>query len=356
MGSGKSSVGKRLANRLGLDFVDMDVVIEEYAQATVEDIFSQSGEETFRLLENHILEKLISEEPRVIATGGGSPCHSGNMERMLENGLCVYLELTARKLHKRITASNVKNPNKRPLVKGLEGKELYILDYSYSFNELEDLISKNKSVLVIDHHKSAQDAVKAFPGNVFDLDHSGAVLAWEHFHPGTPVPRLLLYIEDGDLWKRELPNNREFGAALAEYRYDFAAWDKLATDLDDDTHWNKFIERGAIISDFENRLVNSILEYREKVECEGYEIYAVNAERTYRSILGHRLANINQKEGRDPFGIVYYRYEGMWHCSLRSHGGFDVSVIAEKYGGGGHPGAASIRAEKFEDLPFTFVA
>lgn len=252
-------------------------------------------------------------------------------------------------------ASYIPCKTQMPIPKGLEGKDLYILDYSYSKAELDTLVANNKSVLVIDHHKTAETAVTAFPDNIFDLEHSGAVLSWMHFHPETIVPKLLKYIEDGDLWKRELPNNREFGASLAEYTQDFTTWDKLATDLEDDALWEKFLERGRIISGFENRLVNSILEYREKVECEGHEIYAVNAERTYRSILGHRLANINLKEGRDPFGIVYYRYEGMWHCSLRSHGGFDVSVIAEKHGGGGHPGASSIRAERFEDLPFTFV-
>lgn len=124
MGSGKSSVGRRLSNRLDLEFVDMDVLIEEYAQATVEDIFSQSGEDTFRLLENHILEKLISGEPKIIATGGGTPCHSDNIQKMLDSGYTVYLELPAAKLARRIHQSNVKNPGKRPLVKGLEGKAL----------------------------------------------------------------------------------------------------------------------------------------------------------------------------------------------------------------------------------------
>lgn len=64
MGSGKSSVGKRLANRMDMEFIDMDRMIEDFAKATIEDIFDKSGEETFRSLENHILLKLLQEGDR----------------------------------------------------------------------------------------------------------------------------------------------------------------------------------------------------------------------------------------------------------------------------------------------------
>lgn len=252
-------------------------------------------------------------------------------------------------------ATYIPQKNQTPVPEGLNDKELYILDYSYDKETLETLVKENRSVLVIDHHKTAEAAVTAFPENIFDLEHSGAVLSWMHFHPNTPVPKLLLYIEDHDLWRRSLPENREFGAALAEYTHDFGVWDTLASELETEELWNAFAERGRLLSGFENRLVNSILEYKERVVCEGHEVYAVNAERTYRSILGHRLATLNEKEERTPFGIVYYRCEGMWHCSLRSHGGFDVSVIATKHGGGGHPGASSVKKKNFEDLPFTFL-
>ncbi len=252
------------------------------------------------------------------------------------------------------SASYVPCKTQDPVPEGIEGKELYILDYSYKMDQLEDLVRKNKSVVVIDHHKTAEDTVKAFPGNVFDLEHSGAVLAWEYFHPQDEVPKLLLYIEDQDLWRMSLPNHREFGAALGEYTQDFATWDQLAKNLEDKAHLDVFLNHGSIISNYENRYVNNLLTFRERVTCEGYEVYAVNCARIYRSVVGNRLAALNAREGRDPFGIVYYRYDGMWHCSLRSLDGFDVSSIAKKYGGGGHPGASSLRVEKFEDLPFTF--
>jgi shikimate kinase len=144
MGSGKTSVGRRLANRLEIDFVDMDILIEEYAQATVENIFSKSGEKTFRTLENHMLDKLINESPKVIATGGGTACHSGNMDKMLSSGYTVYLELPPAKLARRIHQSNKKNPGKRPLVKGLEGNALfdYILKHLNERKEYYEMADK----------------------------------------------------------------------------------------------------------------------------------------------------------------------------------------------------------------------
>ena len=120
MGSGKSSVGKRLANRLDMEFIDMDRMIQDFAKATVDDIFDKSGEETFRALENHILQKLMSEEPRVIATGGGTPCHSENMDIMINKGYSVYLYLPANKLSKRV----IQSKQNRPLIREKVGEDL----------------------------------------------------------------------------------------------------------------------------------------------------------------------------------------------------------------------------------------
>ena len=81
----------------------------------------------------------------------------------------------------------------------------------------------------------------------------------------------------------------------------------------------------------------------------------MNCSRIYRSIVGNNLATLNGTEGKIEMAIVYYRYDGFVHCSLRSNGDVDVRAIAEKYGGGGHKNAASIRVETFEELPFQFL-
>lgn len=254
------------------------------------------------------------------------------------------------------TASYIPARTQETVPEGLTGKTIYIIDYSYPKAVLERLRNENTSVIVLDHHKTAEEAVTAFPENVFDLDHSGAVLAWQYFHPNTPIPTLLLYVEDHDLWKFALPDTRAFGAALGEYDMSFTVWDELTQRLEDPEFFNHFIEHGKIIAKYEDKLVANIMEYREQVRFEGYETYAVNASRIYRSILGNNLAELNRTEGREPFGIVYYRYAGKVHCSLRSRDSFDVRRLAEKYGGGGHAQAASIRVDGFTDLPFTFIS
>lgn len=252
-------------------------------------------------------------------------------------------------------ASYIPRKTQDPVPEGLEDKEIYIVDYSYKKPDLDALHKKNKSVVVIDHHETAKEAVESFKDSVFDMEHSGAVLAWQYFHPHTDVPKLLLYIEDHDLWRFKMEHNREFGAALGEYNQDFETWDQLNKNLEDRDHFSKFISHGSAIAGFEDKHVQKLLEFREKVRFEGHEVYAVNCSRIYRSIVAHELSNLNGKEGGIEMAIVYYRYAGKVHCSLRSNGDVDVRAMAEKYGGGGHKNASSIRVDNFEDLPFTFI-
>lgn len=253
------------------------------------------------------------------------------------------------------SASYIPRKTQDPVPEGLEGKELYIVDYSYKKPDLEVLKERNKSVVVIDHHETAKEAVESFKENVFDMEHSGAVLAWQYFHPREEVPKLLLYVEDHDLWKFQMEHNREFGAALGEYDQDFETWDRLNENLADRDHFTKFISMGTTLARFEDKLVQKLIAFREKVLFEGHEIYAVNCARIYRSIVAHELSTLNGKEGGIEMAIVYYRYDGKVHCSLRSNGDVDVRTMAEKYGGGGHQNAASIRVDSFEELPFTFL-
>ncbi len=252
-------------------------------------------------------------------------------------------------------ASYIPRKTQEPVPEGIEHKELYIVDYCYNKEQLEGLVAKNKSVVVIDHHKTSEEAVRSFKHNVFDIEHSGAVLAWKYFHPHIEVPKLLLYIEDHDLWKFQMEHNREFGAALGEYTQDFETWDKLAENLSDRDDFSKFISHGATIAGFEDKLVDKLLSFKEKIVFEGNEMYAVNCSRIYRSIVANKLAQLNKDEGKLAMAIVYYRYDGRVHCSLRSLDDVDVAAMAEKYGGGGHKNASSIRVETFADLPFTFL-
>lgn len=235
------------------------------------------------------------------------------------------------------------------------GKEVYVVDYSFSAEVDARVRSEAKSLVVIDHHQTAKEVVSAYPQNIFDQSHSGAVLAWQYFHPDTPVPELLLYVEDHDIWKFALPENLEFNAALGQYERSFTIWDELVSNLTNPAFRTSFIETGRTIKQFEESLIKNLLQFKERARFEGHEIWVLNVSRIYRSILGHKLAKLNESEGGVPLSIVYYRSGGAINLSFRSEGEIDVAAIAQKYGGGGHKNAAGIKVADFKDLPFEFI-
>lgn len=241
------------------------------------------------------------------------------------------------------------------LPNNLIDKEIYVVDFSFHAPLLKQLNDNNKQVIVIDHHITAEADVRAYPQNIFDNNHSGCVLAWQYFHPNTPVPSVLLYVEDHDLWRFALIEHREFNVALHEIERTFENWDNLIKHLENENNLINFIAKGALLAKFEDNLIKKLLAYREKVIFEGQKVYALNASRYYRSILGNHLAEINEAEGGVAMGIVYYRSGGGVNISLRSKGEVNVASIAEKYGGGGHKNAASIKVGSFRNLPFKFL-
>jgi len=120
MGSGKTTLGKRLANLSGYSFADMDQIIEQKAGVAIPEIFRVRGEEVFRKWERDILEELSNREQLVISTGGGAPCHGNMMDLMNQCGLTVYLSLPPEILKDRLLGSRTE----RPLIRGKNAEEL----------------------------------------------------------------------------------------------------------------------------------------------------------------------------------------------------------------------------------------
>lgn len=124
MGCGKSTIGRKLARALHLEFVDTDHRIEEREGATVIDIFHYEGEERFRTIEREVLEEVIAiEQASVVSTGGGLPAWSDNMERMNEMGRTIYLKRSAENIASRLSPYG---RQKRPRLRGLNDEELVI--------------------------------------------------------------------------------------------------------------------------------------------------------------------------------------------------------------------------------------
>lgn len=120
MGSGKSTLGRRLATFLGRSFVDLDKYIEKQQNATIPELFALLGENDFRLLESKALAEVSQMTDIVIATGGGAPCFFDNMDVMNASGNTIYLQISPKQLAVRLSNSH----NERPLLKGLKGEAL----------------------------------------------------------------------------------------------------------------------------------------------------------------------------------------------------------------------------------------
>ena len=96
MYSGKSTIGKQLAKKLGIAFIDTDLLFEQSYHTSIPLFFKRYGETAFRKLERMILEHSIDEnQPHVISTGGGTACHNNNMDWINAHGISVYLEMSA---------------------------------------------------------------------------------------------------------------------------------------------------------------------------------------------------------------------------------------------------------------------
>jgi shikimate kinase len=119
MGSGKSTLGKRLANKLGITFIDLDEYFEQKFKTSITLFFERFGEDSFRKLEHEVLKEVVDKQAdAVISTGGGTPCYFNNMEIMNQHGTTIYLKLPPAVLASRLSNSPFRY--RRPKLKGLD--------------------------------------------------------------------------------------------------------------------------------------------------------------------------------------------------------------------------------------------
>ena len=112
-GTGKSTVGKHLANRLERDFIDSDKYVEDSTGKTIKHIFEEDGEEGFRKIEADVIAKLSGMDNKIVAVGGGAILKKDNVSNLKDNGFLVLLEATPEIIHNRITQDE-KTTQQRP--------------------------------------------------------------------------------------------------------------------------------------------------------------------------------------------------------------------------------------------------
>lgn len=230
----------------------------------------------------------------------------------------------------------------------LKEKEVYIIDFSYPDDTLPTLEKQNKKLVVLDHHEGVENLVRSVKEHVYDSNRSGTGIAWEYFHGQEPLPRLLAYIQDGDLWRHSLPHAREVSAYLGTMQLEFEALDALVARADTEEGFIDIVTKGKAFAEYRQYVCEQLANQAVEVVFDEFTILAVSAPRLFRSELGHVLA---KKKG--PFAIVWYPNNGIWHFSLRGDGTIDLTKIAQRHGGNGHPNAAGFQLPMSEPLPFT---
>jgi len=230
----------------------------------------------------------------------------------------------------------------------VNGKDVYVVDFSYDRDILERLILPEvKSIAIIDHHKTAIENLILFQHSKLSLclddSKSGAMLAWEYLADTVDkirysVPLLLKYVQDRDLWKFELPGSKEVAMSLFSYAYDFETYENLMMNTPIP---NLIAEGRAILRKF-NKDLEELLPLTSRIAylC-GYAVPIANLPHFYASEGGMELAK------NFAFAATYYDTPEHRVFSLRSTPeGIDVSQIASMYGGGGHKHASGFKVPR----------
>lgn len=245
------------------------------------------------------------------------------------------------------------------------GKNVLIGDFSYKYDLLLNIGTVARSVVILDHHKTAQEDLNAFGEPCFsshedvlldldscedteislpivakfDMEKSGARMVWEFCHPGEAVPLLIQYIEDRDLWRFAMDNTRGISLYLRSHAYDFDEWTIIANRMANEGERNGVMFAAASIEQFYDQKIAEMLRTAKMVKINGISVPIVNCSWAFASDVAHALL---EQFPEAPFAATHYdRGDGSRSFSLRSEDSRqDVSLVAKRYGGGGHRNAA----------------
>ena len=245
------------------------------------------------------------------------------------------------------------------------GRDVIMVDFSYKRDVLMTLGSSARTVLVLDHHKTAAVDLAGLPPPLdgkydadhlddwarecnspnavhasFDMERSGAQMAWDYFHPNSDRPLLVGYVGDRDLWRFKLPLSREVNAFVFAHEYTFENWDHLDRLLRDHMDVQRVADMGGAIEKKHHKDVAELVKVtRRTMRIGGMEMPVANIPYTLTSDAGNLMAKRDQ-----GVAACYWDTPTARVFSLRStETGPDVSAIAAQYGGGGHKNAAGFQ-------------
>jgi len=232
------------------------------------------------------------------------------------------------------------------LISGCAETDVLMVDFSFRTREQNDMLAKSaKSFRILDHHKTAQKVLEGAPYVVFDLERSGAGLAWDYLfgkdsreacYDGDfeDRPYYVDYVEDRDLWRFKLPESKAVNAFIMTFPYEMQAWDRIAkVDLRDAITAGKYVL--LQIEKYVREAVKQAQAGTLNIGDKRYTVGIVNIPYLNTSEVGHALA------ARYDIGLGWFeRADGIIQFSARSIGDTEISMIDQVFGGGGHKNAA----------------
>lgn len=230
---------------------------------------------------------------------------------------------------------------------------VYLLDFCYGRKTIEEL-GKDHYLAILDHHKTAQEALEGLDPEIaeviFDMERSGATIAWDYFMGIGNLPKdrpwYVNYTEDRDLWRFALPYSKEINAWLMTcYTIEFEAFHTLirATDMKDAISMGQGIRRKI------DAYCEAMMTFVQMGWLVGLpatmEIPFINASYPDTSdLLDYMIVKLDY-----PAACAYrVRKDGKVQFSLRSRSDFDVAVLAQKFGGGGHKNASGFELDSLD--------
>jgi len=224
-------------------------------------------------------------------------------------------------------------------LEAIKDADVYFVDFSCKRDEMLNIIEVANRVIILDHHASAEKELDGLElvedvFLIFDMKRSGAMITWEHFYPGKGTPWVVDIVQDRDLWQFKYPNTKAITAYMFSLEQTFQEWEKLFMFGEDQA-----TKMGEVLETKFNKDVDSLIDScTGEAYLEGHLINVSNVPYLYASEVGNRTVGDNR------FALVYYIHkDGSYRCSLRAKDGIDVSKIAERFGGGGHPNAAGFK-------------
>lgn len=225
----------------------------------------------------------------------------------------------------------------------VSGKDVIVVDFSFKPMTMRILEEQAKSVVLLDHHATARDMLatyKCLCGSThlqFDMNRSGAMMAWDHFHPGKEPPLLIQHIQDRDIWTWSNPSSLPFCRQLDTLPLTFETFDSIVGF--DNNEYDAFVEKGKSLCTQFDTFCQGFVDIAQPVHIDGIDGLQVSASHHFVSEVGNLLA---KKTGK--FSAIWYvQDKDTIKVSLRSIGETDVGQIAVRFGGGGHTHAASFR-------------